>query len=94
MITIGTTGVLKRSVLGNDKGTRGVCYETYNLGGTRVYSFIFPNGNYDGFGEDELDLFFYEDKFDDNSLYYNFTNVIHLSRDFENGTFNEVLGIV
>lgn len=90
MINVGTTAVLKRDVLGNESGIKGVCYETYQLGNRNGYSFIFPNGNYDGFGEDEVDIFFDMNSLEQTQLNYNFQNVIRLSEDFRNGYFDKV----
>ena len=88
-IQVGTKVKLSTSCLGNKIGTVGVCYETYNLGEHSGSSFIFENGNYDGFSEDEAPFFVdttYEGFCEETSI-YNFTNVIKLSNDFDAGFF-------
>jgi len=91
-ITVGSVLRLSVPCLGNPKGTLGLCIEDYNDG----QMFIFPNGNYDGFGN-RFDSTEVEDFFDldyDNFCYalsnYQFTNVMKLSRDFSLGLFSEV----
>jgi len=81
-IRVGTVAELKRECLGNPKGTPGICYEVYNLDNRPGYSFIFENGNYDGFSPDEVDTildirFQFE-------IEYKFINVMKLSQDFPN----------
>jgi len=90
--SVGVILKLEMPVLGNNIGDKGVCYETYTLGGRSGYSFIFPNGRYDGFSEKEIDMFFDDDfsDFSDEISSYQFTNVIQLSKDFRNGKFNSV----
>lgn len=86
-IHIGTKLKLKVSCLNNLEGSIGICYEVYNRDLYKVYSFIFPNGNYDGFSEKDLELFFDADymKYETNVANYKFRNVIALSNDFKNG---------
>lgn len=93
-LQVGSVVRLRVACLGNPKGTLGVCYEEYVLGGRDGYSIIFENGNYDGFsGEDEacyaeikryLEVIGYAPKLSD----YQFTNVMRLSMDFEAGEFD------
>lgn len=81
----GTLKRLKLDCLGNPKGTVGVCYEDYGAGA----SFIFPNGNYDGFSyEDEIFTCFDDyEGFCPECADYNFQHVMQLSRDFNRGYF-------
>ena len=83
--TVGSVYELKLNCLGNPSGTLGVCYEVYELGDHTGYSFIFQNGNYDGFGEDEVDEFLKYAAFDHSMKDYQFTNVMQLSNDFRDG---------
>jgi len=86
-ITIGTIAKLKVPCMGNPIGTVGFCYEVYHL--DRVgYSFIFENGEYSGFSSDEIEPFLKIVGRTD--LDYNFTNVMKLSRDYDNGYFNNM----
>lgn len=87
----GTVVKLKVNCLGNKPGTIGVCYEEYNLGEPGAGSVIFENGNYDGFSPDEQKDFFDDYRgFDYDVANYQFTNVIKLSRDFDNRIFDKV----
>ena len=88
---VGTLVKLKVPCLGNKIGTKGVCYEVYNLGNHNGASVIFENGNYDGFGEDEQEQWL--EVIEHSKFKYNFTNVIKLSNDFENGVFTCILSL-
>jgi hypothetical protein len=89
---VGTTVKLKVPCLGNEAGTRGVCYEVYTLGQNHVgASFIFANGRYDGFSKQECDAFLEFTGFDSKINEYDFKNVILLSQDFDRGVFTEAL---
>ena len=80
-IKTGDIAQLKVPLLGNPKGAFGVCYEKYHLIDDG-WSFIFENGNYDGFSEWEVKKFLkivghtcaVED--------YRFSNVMQLTHDF------------
>jgi hypothetical protein len=93
MIKIGTTVKLKVDCLGNKPGTLGVCYEIYNIGHVG-YSIIFENGDYDGFSESDIELFLDVVGFDEKISNYNFQNVMKVSNDFNNGYFDESLGLL
>jgi len=84
---VGTIVKLKLEMLGNPEGSLGVAYEedTLDHKGT---SFIFANGNYDGFDEEEQKMFVEKVGFADTQ--YKFTNVIQLSRDFQDGRFSTI----
>jgi len=88
---IGSVVTLLKPCLGNPVGTVGVCYEVYSLGITDQdgCSFIFANGNYDGFSKEDQELFLKHEY--DSSLVYNFTNVMKLSQDFKKGVFSSYL---
>jgi hypothetical protein len=96
--TVGSLYSLKVPCLGNPEGTLGVCYEVYRLGDFSTsrtgehegFSFIFQNGNYDGFSRDEVDMFLEHVATDFSVTDYRFINVMKLSEDFK----NEKLGIV
>jgi hypothetical protein len=88
---VGDVVTLKVACLGNPPGTRGVVYETYDLGDGPAASIIFENGEYDGFGPDELtDFLDFIDQCEEVAGYV-FTNVIKLSLDFESGIFKPAL---
>jgi hypothetical protein len=82
MPKVGDIVMLTEPLLGNENGTVGICYEVY---GSDSGSYIFPNGNYDGFDSREHEVFL--KNIGRCSLSYNFINVIRLSYDFNNGLF-------
>ncbi len=100
MIKIGTQKMLVTPCLGNPGGTIGVCYEVYErqpMGIDRNddrtgYSFIFPNGRYDGFSTEETEMFFapYEG-FVPSCGDYEFKHVNRLVTDFAKGYFDMAL---
>ena len=95
MLTIGNVVKLKTELLGNEPGTLGIVYDEYEFHGRneswKGVSIIFTNGEYDGFSEEEQELFleFVEHKHD---FRYQFSNVMKLSRDFEAGFFEPFIG--
>jgi len=84
---VGTVVRLKVHCLGNPAGTLGVCYDKYELDGREGHAFIFENGNYDGFGPEEVNDCLEVLTVHEQSTIYKFKNVMQLSRDFENGVF-------
>ena len=87
----GTIVKLKVECLGNNPDTTGVVFEEYDLGEPGGSQVIFENGEYCGFSPSEQKEWFEEWRdFDDNVSDYQFTNVIQLSRDFDNGRFDSV----
>ena len=91
MLKVGTVVRLKVPLLRNEAGVLGVCYEAHSYGWGPGASVIFENGDYDGFSQDEQNWFL--EVVRESNLSYNFQNVMTLSRDFDKGVFNEVLGI-
>ena len=89
---VGTLVKLKTALLGNPAGTIGVCYEEYDLGEGSAGSVIFPNGNYDGFSPQEQEKFLEVIGGHLGCSMYEFTNVMKLSTDFQDGVFAGVLG--
>jgi hypothetical protein len=86
----GTIVKLKeRAMLGVPVGTRGVVYDTYDIGWGPGVSVIFPNGNHDGFSQEEQNVFLDPVGFDHLTSQYNFINVMKLHTDFEKGLFNQ-----
>lgn len=75
--------------MGNDVGTVGVCYDIIDT----TYCFIFPNGEYCGFSEDEVITFFDLEPYKHcvECADYEFKNVMQLSRDFDAGYFTPAL---
>jgi hypothetical protein len=90
-VKVGTLVKLKCECLGNPPGTVGVCYEEYDLGGDHGSSFIFENGNYDGFSIEDQRLFL--ERIGHYPLTYVFTNVMKLSEDYNNKVFEGALHI-
>lgn len=87
-LPIGTVVRLKRELLGNPKGSLGVAYECYNIGKDKGTSFIFENGDYDGFSEDEQEMFLEKIGVCRTEIDYNFKNVMQLSKDYKEGFFD------
>ena len=87
---VGQIVKLKQACLGNEPGTLGVCYEDYYIG-HEGSSFIFKNGNYDGFDLEEQKLFLEKVGLSIELSDYQFTNVMKLSQDFDRGIFDSVL---
>jgi len=85
---LGSIVKLKVPCLGNPVGSMGVCYEEYSNGGR---SFIFQNGNYDGFSADEQISFLNEIGLSPKISSYKFKNVLSLSDDFRRGFFDSPL---
>ena len=90
-MVVGTTVKLKVSCLGNNAGALGVCYSKDNDLGRPSYGVIFENGNYDGFSPEEVRDFLEETGFAMSVRDYQFTNVMKLSRDFDDGVFHAAL---
>ncbi len=87
IITVGTLVLLKMPFGENEKNTPGVCYNKYTIGKHVGYSIIFQDGDYCGFGvrketKEWLEVIGYCE------LKYEFTNVIQLTRDYEEGYFD------
>lgn len=87
---VGEVVSLKIPCLGNEIGTVGVCYEDYEIGECSGNSFIFENGNYDGFSQGEQKKFLEHIGFCGDVSGYRFKNVMWLSKDFQNGYFDTV----
>lgn len=88
MSVVGRKYRLKVNVLGNPVGTIGYVFNQYkdfdypNETGIQI---IFPNGEYDGFSVNEQDNFLEEMGYDLRYIGYQFTNVMQVVRDFQNG---------
>lgn len=80
-INVGDVVQLKKPLLGNQKNALGICYEKYRLI-EPGWSFIFQNGNYDGFCEWEVRKFLRVVGHVTSVEDYRFSNVMQLSRDF------------
>lgn len=85
-LPMGTVVELKIDCLGNPIGTRGICFDLYDLGDDVGGQYIFENGEHCGFSKDEQAMFFSVVKHTNFS--YIFSHVIKLSEDFKKGTFN------
>ena len=87
-IRVGQIYTLKKvACLENPPGARCVCYEVYRLDKRGGASFIFENGKYDGFSEDEIAEFLEYHGFCEDVADYEFYNVTQLRVDFHNGIF-------
>ena len=85
---VGDVVLLTRTMLGNPIHTVGVCYENYVSGGA---SFIFENGDYDGFSKEEQKMFLHLVAHDTNLQDYHFINVMSLVEDYRCDIFTNVL---
>jgi hypothetical protein len=88
---VGSIVKLGVPMLGNEAGVRGVAYEHYVLGDRDGLSFIFENGEYDGFSPDEQQSYLKEIGLDPEVANYQFRSVMYLSDDFRKGRFDEAL---
>lgn len=84
---VGTVVKLKLQLLGCKKDEIGVCYERYTIDNNTGHGIIFKNGNYDGFSEKE-EIYLEEIGFCKELSDYNFTSVMKLSLDYEQGYFD------
>jgi hypothetical protein len=87
MAFVGDVVRLKVPCLGNSVGTLGVCYEEYRIEAHRGASFIFVNGNYDGFSMEEQMEFLEYVRNESGMRKYKFQNVMMLAEDFRHGMF-------
>lgn len=81
---VGLVVKLKLPCLDNPPGTFGICYYDYGDG----CQFIFENGSYDGFSDEEQKDFLVVMGANLRLSNYHFKNVIRLSEDFRNGVFD------
>jgi hypothetical protein len=88
---VGSIVKLKFPMLYCETGTRGVAYEHYVLGDRDGLSFIFENGEYDGFSPDEQRDYLMEIGFDPEIANYQFRSVMYLVDDFRMGRFDSAL---
>jgi len=86
-VPVGTIVKLKKECLGNKPGTIGVCFNDYDTGS----QFIFENGEYDGFSDEEIKLFLDIIDFSYELETYDFISVMYLADDFKKGVFDSVL---
>ena len=85
---IGHKFALKWEMFGLPLGSIGYAFSEYpdfddpmELG----VQIIFQNGNYDGFGVEEQNMFLTDLGMDERYANYNFTNVMQVTRDFNRG---------
>lgn len=85
-MTVGTIVLLKTPILGEEMHAIGVVF--YNYGdGVQV---IFEGGGYDGFSKEEQNDYLMEKGYDEMSSLYQFKNVMQVSRDYEDGMWDNV----
>ena len=87
ILFVGDMVILDEPLLGNTIYAKGVVYEEYDLGKGPGASIIFENGNYDGFSPEEQDHMVQKVGHCAECENYVFTNVMHLSKDFDRGYF-------
>ena len=85
---VGSIVKTKLEILGNPEGSIGVCYEEYKLGVLDGHSFIFENGEYDGFSKGEQEEMLEEIGESRSIQAYVFEKVMKLSDDFKAGMFD------
>lgn len=81
--TIGTVVRTNVDLMGNPKGSLGLCYDTYSGSS----GFIFENGAYDSFSDEDQIMLDYVGKSEKYSN-YEFTSVAQLSQDYKDGKFD------
>lgn len=86
-VRVGTIVKLKVNILGNSVGAVGVCYDKYEIGNREGQSFIFENGNYDGFSDHEVTRFLEKVGFCEKVSGFIFNNVSALNDAFNLGYF-------
>ncbi len=84
---VGDVVTLKEWMLGNEKETKGVVYEQYDIGDGPGASIIFPNGEYDGFSPKDQEDFLEKIDHCIECERYDFINVMRLNADFKKGFF-------
>ncbi len=84
MASIGTVVKTTVDIMGNPKGSFGICYENYGSGS----SFLFENGSYDGFSQEDQELMLEIVGISEKHSNYKFTNVIKVSNDLKDGYFD------
>lgn len=87
---VGTIWRLKKECLGNLPGMTGVAYETYGDPDNPSMSLIFPNGRYDGFSPEDMEIFLEPEQvgFCEEVADYAFTTVTRVCKDFEAKRFS------
>ena len=81
---------LKTPLLGNTAGAIGVCYDTYSIGDRPGCSFIFENGDHDGFSLYEMDEFLEtirKERMAGFQYIPKFENVMKLAQQYADGDF-------
>lgn len=92
-IKVGTTVRLRRAMLNEEVGARGVCYDVYQIGGRPGYGIIFENGGSDGFAPDEVEAFLEVTGECAEIAGYRFRNAVKLWQDFHDGVFAAALAV-
>ncbi len=87
---VGTVVKLRTKCLNNMPGTKGICYETYNVEQREGASIIFENGKYDGFSPEEQKEILIPLGFNEDLMNYKFESVMKLSEDYEVGMFSKI----
>lgn len=93
-IQSGTIAITKMALLNCKIGAYGVCYEHYHIGSESGWSFIFENGDYDGFSSDDVNNILHLPGVQCNELLdYEFSNVMRLAKDYRQGVFDPAFQI-
>lgn len=88
-IYIGSLAIAKRTFMQCKIGAYGICYKQDTLGTQTRWSFIFENGDYDGFSErDVRDILHFPGVVCDALTGYQFTNVTELWESYLDGIFD------
>jgi hypothetical protein len=76
--------------LGNPEGSLAVVYEQYSVGHQNGVSIMFPNGKFDGFSVQCMEIFgVCPVRLSSSVTSYQFQDVIQLSADFKRGIFDK-----
>ena len=91
-LKVGDVVKLRLDCLGNVEGTQGVVYNTCTVDEDLCVGVIFENGEYDGFSSNEQGTMLERVGEEPSLAGYQFKNVMQLSKDYEAGVFDAVLG--
>ena len=83
---VGDVVILKTPMLGEDIHAVGVVFHNYGSG----VQVIFEKGGYDGFSNEEQDMFLIRRGYDEQSGLYHFKNVMSTTIDFESGFWDHI----
>lgn len=95
MFEVGDIVRVEKSCLNNPAGSYAVCHEVYRIGEEPGWSFLFPNGLYDGFSESDIQLWNVVLRGHCSDVEnYEFRSVLALETDFRNKQFEPAMKLI